>query len=154
MAADALPVPHGEQRKLREAVRFGVRLGATAPSSRDITVTWGALSGLADVTRISRLGVRQVSLPVTAVDNATHQAVTLAGVDLTLLAVGSMPDDTTVWTASTYASGVATALVVGSLVTSPPSGALVVPDAGAGLWARITDTPEVDVRFLALITPF
>lgn len=148
MAADALPVPHEQQR-----MRLGIRLGATT-TTRDITVSWGKPTGLDDITVFSRLGVLQFSVPVTAVDNATNQAATLAGVDLALLALGALPDSTTTWTASTYSSGVASASLAGSLVTSPPAGALVVPDGGAGLWARITDTPDVALHFLALVTPF
>jgi hypothetical protein len=37
-------------------------------------------------------------------------------------------------------------------VSNPPAGALVVPATGGDLWARVTDTPEVDAALVDRIS--
>lgn len=75
---------------------------------------------------------------------------TLTGVDVALLPPRATPTVTTQWTAATYADGVATVLLAGPDAT--PTGALVVPSAGADLWIRVSDSPEVDASKVERIT--
>lgn len=89
-------------------------------------------------TRVTRKFVR---IPVVAT-LATGGSATIAGVDIALLPQRSAPDESTQWTAAIYDSGVATVLIAGP--DADPSGALVLPEGGADVWARITDVPEVD----------
>jgi hypothetical protein len=120
---------------------------------RDLTVSWGELTGLPGGT-LSQLGIQFVDFTVTATNNADGSAATLAGVDVAVLAPGATPAATTVWTASTYAAGTGTAvaLLAGAAVAVVPAGALVISAPGAVLWARTTDTPEVDVHAVGQIT--
>jgi hypothetical protein len=80
------------------------------------------------------------------------QPATLAGVDMALVLPGGSPDRATVWKASTYANGVASILIAGPEYPTPPDGALVASPAGGDLWARVTDTPEVDAALVDRIT--
>lgn len=91
-----------------------------------------------DLTRISRKYVH-VTLDAKL---ANGTPATLAGVDIALLPVHEYPTSTTTWTPSAYADGQAVVLLAGP--DADPVGALVVPANGADLWARITDSPEVD----------
>jgi hypothetical protein len=75
---------------------------------------------------------------------------TLTGVDVALLAPRSRPTAATVWTAATYAAGVATVLLAGP--DASPTSAVVVPSGGADLWIRVTDSPEVDAEPVERIT--
>lgn len=72
-------------------------------------------------------------------------AATVSGVDVALVPPRTSPDALTVWTASTW-DAVEEAWRV--LIAGPDAagaGALVVPDTGADLWIRVTDSPEIDV---------
>lgn len=75
---------------------------------------------------------------------------TLTGVDIALLTPRATPTATTTWTAATYSAGVATVLLAGP--DADPTGAVVVPTAGADLWVRVADTPEVDAERVERIT--
>lgn len=68
---------------------------------------------------------------------------TVSGVDVALIPPRTTPSASTAWTATTYAAGVATVLLAGP--DAAGSGAVVVPAAGADLWLRVVDNPEVDV---------
>jgi hypothetical protein len=52
------------------------------------------------------------------------------------------PDSNTAWTAASVSGGVATVLVAGP--AADPAGAIPIPAAGADLWIRIIDGPEVE----------
>lgn len=74
---------------------------------------------------------------------------TLTGVDVAVLLPRTTPTASTTWTAATYAAGVATVLLAGP--DADPTGALVIPAAGADLWIRVVDTPEVDAEYVERI---
>lgn len=113
---------------------------------RDITLTvgtprWRTLSAhLEGRVEISRIERRFQTIPVSAADEDGN-AVTLTAVDVAALPPRTRPDVDTVWQAATYADGEATVLLAGP--DADPDGALAVPAAGADLWLRVTDTPEV-----------
>lgn len=92
------------------------------------------------LSRIDRL-YREFTVTATL---ANGNPATLTGVDVALLPVGSTPKAATVWTASTYAGGVATVLLAGP--DASPTNAIVVPPEGGDVWIRVTDTPEVDAE--------
>lgn len=69
---------------------------------------------------------------------------TLTGVSVAILPSGTRPTGTTVWTAATYAAGVATVLFAGP--DADPTGAITVPAGGGYVWIKVTDTPEVDAE--------
>lgn len=98
------------------------------------------------LSRIDRL-YRDYEVTATLRDGSP---ATLTGVDVALLAPRTTPTTATVWTAATYATGVATILLAGPDAT--PTGALVVPAGGADLWIRVTDNPEVDAERVERIT--
>lgn len=80
----------------------------------------------------------------------TGGAAVLTGVQVALLTPRAAPTAATVWTAATYAAGVATVLLAGP--DADPTGAIPVPAGGADLWIRVTDTPEVDAQRVERIT--
>jgi hypothetical protein len=67
---------------------------------------------------------------------------TVSGVDVAFLPSYATPTENTVWTATDYADGDAVILVAGP--DASVEGALTVPPEGAQLWARVTDSPEID----------
>jgi hypothetical protein len=81
---------------------------------------------------------------------STGVPTTVAGVSVAVVPAGTTPTATTVWVAARWVAPVATVLLVGPLavVASPPTYALTVPAFGGDLWARITDTPEVDAALV------
>lgn len=105
--------------------------------------------------KLSQIGLKYVDVTVAAT-LANGTPATLAGVDLTVVPPGSSPDQHTVWTASSYNSTtkVATILVAGPNYATPPAGSLVAPVTGGDLWARVTDTPEVDAALVDRIALF
>lgn len=92
------------------------------------------------LSRIDRL-YRDYDVTATLRDGGP---ATIDGADVALLTRGTTPTSATTWTATTYAAGVATILLAGP--DADPTGALVVPAAGADLWIRVTDTAEVDAE--------
>lgn len=66
---------------------------------------------------------------------------TVTGVSVALLPVGAVPTGDTVWTTATYTNGEAVVLIAGP--DADPTGAIVAPST-RDLWARVTDSPEVD----------
>lgn len=99
-----------------------------------------------DLTRISRL---YVEFDVAAVLPDGNPA-TITGVDVSLLPVNTAPDVDTTWTAAAYAAGVGSVLLAGP--DADATGALPVPAAGADLWLRVIDTPEVDAARVVRVT--
>lgn len=91
--------------------------------------------------QLNRIDRKYAKVTVTATD-ADGDPTPLTAVDVALLPVGSTPKAATAWTASTYADGVATVLLAGP--DADPTNALPVPAAGADLWIRVVDIPEVD----------
>lgn len=67
--------------------------------------------------------------------------VAVTGVDVALLPPRATPTADTVWTATEVTAGVATVLLAGP--EADDTDALAVPAAGADLWLRLTDIPEV-----------
>lgn len=98
------------------------------------------------LSRIDRL-YRQYTVTATL---AGGGAATLTGADVALLAPRTTPTSATVWVAASYATGVATVLLAGP--DADPTGALVVPEGGADVWIRVTDTPEVDAEYVERIS--
>ena len=90
-----------------------------------------------ELTRISR---KYGHIPITATLHDGNPA-TITGVDVALLPSGATPDGDTAWTATDYTNGEAVVLLAGP--DADPAGALVATATG-DLWARITDSPEVD----------
>lgn len=75
------------------------------------------------------------------VRDSSGAVVTPAAIDVCLLPYRATPSGSTIWTPSTYAAGVVTVLLAGP--AADPTSALAVSAAGARLWVRITDNPEV-----------
>jgi hypothetical protein len=92
-----------------------------------------------ELPRSARLNV---NIPVTATDAAGDPQV-LTGIDVALLPPRTTPTSATTWTAATYAAGFATVLLAGP--DADDTDALAVPVAGADLWVRVVDNPEVVV---------
>jgi hypothetical protein len=99
-----------------------------------------------ELTRIDR---RTVEFDVAA-ELTDGTATTITGVDVALLPPRTTPTAATVWTAATYTGGVASVLVAGP--DADPTDALPVPAAGADLWARVVDVPEVLTARVARLT--
>lgn len=97
------------------------------------------------ITRIDRV-LRQWDVAVTDADG---EPVTVTGVDLALLNPREQPDGDTVWTATTYADGVAAVVLAGP--DADDTDALVVAQS-SDLWSRITDDPEVTATRVERIT--
>lgn len=98
---------------------------------------------------ISRIDRQYVDIDVTATRRDGTPAA-LTGVDVALLPVRVSPTSATTWTPAAYANGTATVLVAGP--EAGGSGAIVVPLAGADLWVRVTDQPEVDAAKITRIS--
>lgn len=98
-----------------------------------------------ELTRIDR---KYAYLNLTATD-AEGNPVVVSDVSVALLPLQSRPDAATTWTAVTQTAGRYRVLLAGPDASGV--GALVVP-ATANLWARVTDTPEVDAEKLDRIT--
>jgi hypothetical protein len=98
-----------------------------------------------DLTRITRK-YAHIDLTVTLA-NGTPAAVT--GVDVAFLDPQAKPTGATEWTPAEPAGDGYRVLLAGP--DADPAGAVVITDAVA-LWARVTDTPEVDVVKLDRIT--
>jgi hypothetical protein len=102
-------------------------------------------------TRITEL---YVTFPVSPT-NAAGDPVTITGVDCALLSYRAKgPDAATVWVGATWddVTQKATVLISGP-DASPPEGTLQLADGSGGgdLWARVTDSPEVNAAFVARI---
>lgn len=99
--------------------------------------------------RLPRVAAKYADITVTAT-LATGAPTTISGVDVALVPPGSTPTATTVWVASRWVSPVAQVLLIGPLATvgSPPTYSLTVPAVGGDLWARVTDTPEIDAALI------
>lgn len=98
-----------------------------------------------ELTRVSRLYV-EIDVAATLPGGGS---ATITGVDVALLPVGSGPDASTAWTPATYAAGTATVLLAGP--DAGGSGALVVA-SDADLWAKVTDSPEIDAAKVTRVT--
>jgi hypothetical protein len=99
-----------------------------------------------DLSPIDRVYVK---FPVTG-KLADGSAATVTGVDVALLPFRTDPATVTTWTPAAYADGIASVLLAGP--AADPSGALPVPVGGAELWARVTDTPEVQAVRVGFIS--
>lgn len=95
-----------------------------------------------ELTRISRK-YAYVTLTATLADGS---AATVDAVDVSLLPMGDTPTGTTEWIRFPYTDEGAVVLLAGP--DADPEGALVVPEDGADLWARVIDDPEVDAAFI------
>lgn len=84
------------------------------------------------------------------VKDASGNTVTPSAVAVAFLPFRTSPTTSTPWTAVTYASGSVTVLLAGPLADQ--SGAVAVPSGGGYLWARITDSPEVEAVRVAWVT--
>lgn len=89
------------------------------------------------LTRIERVTAR---VTVTA-KLADGTPATVTGVSVALLGSGAKPTVGTTWTTATFSAGVATVLLAGP--DADPTAALVLPLAGADLWIRDVENPEV-----------
>lgn len=74
------------------------------------------------------------------------------GMDFAIVPPGASPTATTVWLSSTPGDGGFTILLAGPAVTPVPDGALVVPEPGGDLWARVVDVPETDAALVERIS--
>jgi hypothetical protein len=92
---------------------------------------------------ISRIDCQYVEFDADAT-YADGTVAVIGGVDVAVLPPRRTPTADTVWSAATFASGVATLLVAGP--EADVTGALVIPLGGADLWARVSDSPEVTTR--------
>lgn len=75
---------------------------------------------------------------------------TLTGVDVALLAPRATPTGATTWTPAASSDGRWRVLLAGP--DADPSAAVVVPAAGADVWLRVTDNPEVEATRVERIT--
>jgi hypothetical protein len=103
-------------------------------------------------TRVTAL---EVEFPVAPTD-AAGDPITIPGVDCALLPYRAKgPDAFTTWVPAVYDSiaGTATILVAGpdAAATSSASLQLAEGSGGGDLWARVADSPEVDVEFVCRI---
>lgn len=90
---------------------------------------------------LNRIDRQYVDIDVTATLR-NGQPATLTAVDVALIPPRTSPTAATVWTPASYANGTATVLLAGP--DASPTDALPVPAAGADMWIRITDSPEID----------
>lgn len=97
----------------------------------------------------TRVDKKYVNIPVTATLADGAPAVVTA-IDVALLTPRARPTAATTWTASSYAAGIATVLIAGP--DADPAGALVLPGAGADVYIRLTDNPEVDAKKVGRIS--
>jgi hypothetical protein len=74
----------------------------------------------------------------------------LTAVDVALLPPRTTPTATTVWAPADLDGGSARVLLAGP--DAPADGALTVPAAGADLWVRVADSPEVDTAHVERVT--
>lgn len=101
-----------------------------------------------NLSRLDRI-YGYVDVTATLADGAP---ATVAGVEGALLAPRATPKATTVWSAATYTDGTARFLLAGPDAT--PTDALPVPAAGADLWIRVVDNPEVQAVRVDRITVY
>jgi hypothetical protein len=87
---------------------------------------------------------------VTALD-ADGQPAALAAVSAALIPPRTTPTALTEWTTATFDGDTATVLLAGP-DASDNDGALIVPAAGADLWLRVADTPEIDAELVERIS--
>lgn len=99
-----------------------------------------------DLSRVD-LVYREYDVTATAADG---NPATLDAVAVALLPPRTTPTAATTWTAGTYTGGVLTVLLAGPDASG--AGALSVPAAGADLWVKVTDTPEIDAQRIERIT--
>lgn len=92
------------------------------------------------ISRIDRL-YRDYTVTATT---RTGTPATLTGVTVALLPPRTTPTAATIWTAATYAAGIATVLLAGP--DADPTSAVVVPSGGADLWIKVSDSPEIDAE--------
>jgi hypothetical protein len=97
-----------------------------------------------ELTRISR---KYAKLSLTITDDG--QPVTPGAVDVALLPTDDSPSAATTWTTVTATAGTYRVLLAGP--DADPSGGLTVPDDRM-LWARVTDTPEIDAAPIERVT--
>ncbi len=79
------------------------------------------------------------------------QPVVPGGVDIAIVRAGESPDEETQWHPAQYADGVATIMLAGPDATAPPESAIVIPEPGGDLHARVVDVPETDAAMLTRI---
>lgn len=99
--------------------------------------------------KLNRIARKYVHIPLT-VTLADGSPAPISGADLALVPPGSSLTAQTVWVPSEWADGRASVLVAGP--EADPEDALVIPVEGVDVWARITDSPEVDVAKVGRIS--
>lgn len=95
--------------------------------------------------KLPRIAAKFADITATAF-KADGTTTTISGVEVAIVPSGSAPTAATVWVAANHAAPVWQVLLIGPLASpaSPPSYSLNVPATGGDLWARITDSPEID----------
>lgn len=98
------------------------------------------------LSRVDRV-YRKYTVAATDADGAP---AAIGGVDVALLPPRTSPTAATGWAAAEADGDQWRVLLAGP--DADPTGALVVPAAGADVWLRVTDSPEVDAKRVERIT--